>query len=160
MMLCIGDLFAQQQIKVKEEPMYHYYANGSVSVKITPWVDHRRTIILFDLEGNETFTTEEVHMSYSVHNRLKFHENGAVKEMVESTNPGASMYMCTATMTFSTINEPLKMIKSKSPSSLEDMIEETIPWFWNKKSKSWFKQESIECQPVKPYTDKAPLEHD
>ncbi len=156
LMLCIGDAFAQKSEKVIEEPTFYYYANGDISVKITPWKDHRRTITLYDLEGNVTFSTEDIKMSYSVFNRLKFHDNGAVKEMVESRNPGASLYMYSATMTFSTTNEPLKMVKSKTPSTLDEMICDSVPWFWDKKSKSWYKQETQECQPVKPFSDKAP----
>ncbi|CAG5079999.1 hypothetical protein [Parvicella tangerina] len=150
LMLCIGDFFAQSDTLQEDNCTYHYYSNGAVSVKITPWQEQKRTITLYNLEGGVTFSAEDVHMSYSVSHMLKFHQNGAVSEMVESTNPGASRYSYKATMTFNTINEPLKMTKSKTPSSLEDLVEDNAPWFWDKKSGVWKKQETIECQPVKP----------
>lgn len=128
--------------KPQNDTIYHYYTNGKISVKIHPWIDSERRIQFFDLYGHQTFETKDIWQSYSVTNRLFFHENGAVSKIEESTNPGASMYMYEATMTFSTTNDPLVKTTRKHPSTLDEILNER-PWFWNKKAKAWVQQEVV-----------------
>lgn len=123
------------------DTLFHRYVNGKVSVKIFPWENNSRKIQLFDLYGNLTFETEDIRRSYTQFNELSFHSNGGVSVINESSNPGASMYMYHATMTFSTTNQPILRTQGKTPASLEDMMEEQIPWFWNKQKGAWVKQE-------------------
>ncbi len=123
------------------DTLFHYYVNGKVSVKIFPWENDSRKIRLFDLYGNLTFETEDIRKSYTQFNQLSFHPNGGVSVINESTNPGASMYMYHATMTFSTTNQPIMRTQGKTPASLEDVMEEQIPWFCNKQKGAWVKQE-------------------
>jgi hypothetical protein len=130
-------------VKPKNDTTFHYYINGKVSVKIHPWKNEKRTIELFDLYGNLTFRTEDINMSYSIFNHLHFHSNGAVSKIEESMNPGASMYMYKSIMTFSTTNNPEVRTNHKWPSTLEDEMESQIPWFWDKKTMQWVKQEII-----------------
>lgn len=132
-----------QKTTSQNDTIFHYYINGSVSVKIFPWENGERTIQLFNLYGKKTFETNDVKQSYSVFNHLSFHSNGGVSKIVESTNPGASMYMYEATMKFSSTNDPEIRTESKTPSSLEEMMKDKIPFFWNKNEKKWIKQEVV-----------------
>ena len=134
--------------KPANDTTYHYYVNKKVSVKIHPWKDGRRAIELFDLYGKKTFQTEDINLSYSQFNHLSFHENGGVKKIKQSFNPGASMYMYESVMEFGTTNEPSVMYKSQWPASLDEMMEAQIPWFWNKRTGQWVKQEIVIEQEV------------
>lgn len=135
------------------DTIYHYYVNGMVSVKIFPWENNERTIQLFNLYGEKTYETKDIKLSFSVINHLSFHSNGGVSKIVESTNPGASMYMYKATMKFSTTNDPEIRTETKTPTiTLEDAMNEKIPLFWNKKKQIWIKQEvSIESEIPEEY---------
>jgi outer membrane murein-binding lipoprotein Lpp len=131
-----------QTKSAENDTIFHYYVNGKVSVKIHPWKDSKRKIELFDLYGRQTFETEDIRMSYSVGNTLYFHKNGAVSKIEESMNPGASMYMYYATMTFSTTNDPEVRTSRKQPESLQDQLKQ-VPEFWDKKARKWVKQEIV-----------------
>lgn len=118
---------------------YHYYVNKRVSVKITPWVDSERWVLLYDLKGVETYRQQEVHKSYTERAELKFHPNGAVSTMEIHTNPGASMYWYETTITFGTTNDPIQKLSERKPI---DRLEMNQPWeYWDSKKKEWRKQE-------------------
>ncbi len=125
------------------DTLYHYYSNGKVSVKIHPWNNDKRTLELFDLYGNLTFHTEDVRSHYSIFNQLHFHANGAVSKIEESTNPGASLYHYTAIMTFSTTNQPEIRTNHQWPCTVAEQLESRTPWFWNKNTGQWVKQEVV-----------------
>lgn len=128
-----------------KDTTFHYYVNGKISVKIHPWKDQERKIELFDLYGKVTYTCGDIWKSYTTMHRLSFHSNGAVKKMEVSHNPGASMYFYTDHIQFSTTNDPEVMYKEKFPTNtIQDAMEAQIPWFYNKKSKTWVKQEVME----------------
>jgi hypothetical protein len=116
---------------------YHNYANGSVSVKITPWVNSERKVLFYDMLGNETFSLEEVRHSYSVSVDLKFAPNGSVHTAEVHTNPGASMYWHETTIKLDTLNEPISKIDQRFPQhSLEHIMKEK--WvYWDKDTKTW-----------------------
>lgn len=137
----------QKPVAAANDTTYYYYVNKKVSVKITPWVNGERKVLLYDLYGNNTYEIEEVRHSYSVRAELKFHDNGAVKTASIHTNPGASMYMYLTTITFNTINEPEQKHDETSPvRSLEETMK---PWeYWDKKTRTWKKQEVMEGAPV------------
>jgi hypothetical protein len=69
------------------EAIFHKYVNGAISVEITPWVDGKRNVILFDLYGQETIRMEEVRHSYTISIDLKFAQNGSVSKAIVHTNP-------------------------------------------------------------------------
>lgn len=133
--------------KAASDTTYYYYVNKRVSVKITPWVNEKRMLLLYDLYGNNTYEIEEVRQSYTVRAELKFHDNGAVKTASIHTNPGASMYMYLTTITFNTVNEPEQKHDETIPAR---GLEETMkPWqYWDKKTRQWKKQEVMEGAPV------------
>lgn len=122
----------------------HYYSNGRVSLRIHPWVEGERLWELFDLHGQVTYSAQEVRKSYSVGLRADFHENGAVKALHEHMNPGASMYMYNATMTFDSINQPLWKHVTRTPSY---GINERFPgggyFYWCKQQKTWRPKEVV-----------------
>jgi len=123
--------------KADTDTLYHKYVNGSVSVKITPWVNSERKVLFYDMRGNETFSLEEVRQSYSVSVDLKFAPNGSVHTAKVHTNPGASMYWHETTIKLDTLNEPLSKIDQRFPQQSLDHIM-TEKWvYWDKKTKTW-----------------------
>lgn len=130
----------------QSDTTYHFYVNSDISVEITPWENGRRTINLYDLKGQKTFSIEEVKLSYSVRNTFKFYDNGGVKEMVEHMNPGASRYFYETTITFNSTNTPQIKKTKRIPESIED-IQNQPTYYWHTKSKTWKKQEVISCDP-------------
>jgi len=133
----------------QKDTTYHYYINGAVSVKIFPKEKNEQKIILYNLYGEPTYELKNIWHSYSVVNHLTFHENGAVKLVITSTNPGASRYMYKTETTFGSTNKPELQIHSKSPASLNEIMAEK-PYFWNDKQKKWVQQEVIKCDNPPP----------
>jgi hypothetical protein len=121
-----------------------YYSNGKLSLWISPWKEGRRYWKLYDLYGNETIELEEVHLSYSVSYDARFHENGAVKIIHFSENPGAANFWYEGEMEFSTTNEPItRRVRRMPVESLEEMVHRK--WvYWDKRTKSWREQETSE----------------
>lgn len=123
----------------------HYYVNGALSVLITPWENGKRQYFLYDLYSNVTYEMEEVQLSYQISIRLSFHKNGAVKTANIHTNPGASRYMHSSEITFGTTNDPLTKTSKRIPQdTIEEVMEANRPWFWNKRTKQWVRQEIVE----------------
>jgi len=135
--------------KPKNDTTYHKYVNGKLSVKITPWGDDgRRHQFFYDLYGNLTYEIEDVNLSYQDVCRIsQFHTNGAVKKVECTMNPGASRYWYESEMYFSTTNEPETRYNRQMPPDHIDM-EEQRPWFWNKQTRQWHKQEIVKEQPI------------
>ncbi len=136
-----------QKSPMESDTLYHYYSNGKISVKITPWQEGRRKSFFYDLYGAETFQIEDVRLSYSVTTQLKFHPNGAVSKAEIHSNPGASRYWYESTITFSTTNDPLLKYSRQMPQERID-LDEQKPMFWNKQKKEWMRQEIVQEQPV------------
>lgn len=126
----------------KNDTTYHYYSNGKLSVKITPWYEGTRKLFFYDLKGSQTFELEDVRHSYSITTQLKFHPNGAASKAEIHNNPGASRYWYETEITFDTTNEPLvKSSRQMPPEHLD--LEENLPSFWNKQKQQWIKQEIV-----------------
>ncbi len=131
-----------------QDSSFHYYVNGSVSVAISPWQDGERSIVLYDLYGNESYRMVEAKRSYSVHVDLRFHENGALREALISSNPGASMYSYKSRISFDSTNTPLHRHDTQEPvMSLEDA--EGKKYFWHRKQNRWAEKEIVKCMPGK-----------
>lgn len=120
---------------------YHYYSNKKLSVKITPWVEGKRKIFFYDLKGEQTFSLEDVRMSYSIITHLQFHPNGAASKAEINNNPGASRYWYETVITFDTDNTPL--VKTEQQMPIERIDLENLPSFWNKEKQQWIKQEIV-----------------
>lgn len=138
----------QRQIK-PSEPEKHYYKNsGKVSVEITRSNDRTEKFFFFDPSGNLTYAFEEHYSSYSVGvDILEWHDNGAVSKVKVHTNPGASMYWFESIYTFGINNEPEWRIDSRFPQESVTMPGENN-FYWDKKNRSWKKQEVIYEQNV------------
>ncbi|MBN2776569.1 MAG: hypothetical protein JXR36_02940 [Bacteroidales bacterium] len=135
---------ATNSIAQESDTIYHYYVNNSVSVKISPWENGRRMIMLYNLYGEKTFEMEEVRLSYSVSVNLKFAQNGSVSHIHSHMNPGASMYWYETEIEFSTTNEPLWKKSVQMPmQTIEDAMGDV--YYWDKKKNDWQKQEVINC---------------
>lgn len=136
-----------ETITTTKDTIYHYYTNSKkVSVKITPWHEEKRNIILYDPWGKETYSIEDVRHSYSSVSEIKsFHPNGAVDRIETHLNPGASMYWYESSTTFGINNEPLWQTSQRFPARLEDYNNNAS--YWDKKCSCWKKQEAFPDQP-------------
>lgn len=126
----------------------HYYQNSKrISIKISPWNNGKRTLSFYDPFGKSCYEINDVRLSYSEVTQIKkFHSNGAVDVIERSINPGASLYHYQEKITFDTDNQPLWKQTSTHPAeSPEDQPEN---FWWDKKSHTWRKQETVEEQPV------------
>lgn len=127
---------------LQTDTAFNYYVNKRISVKTTPWLNGERWVLLYNLQGEETYRHKDVHKSYSVIAHLNFHPNGAVAQMKISENPGASMYWYETTITFSTTNDPQQKTSERNP---YEELTINKPWeYWDKKTKQWKKQEAME----------------
>lgn len=129
-----------------QEGKVFLYVNGDTSMTISSWENNRRQIKLYDLYGNLTFATEDIRLSYTVSNQFEFHKNGAVKQIIQRTNPGASRYSYKTTYKFGSTNIPITKTEEKIPAELEDLEKPNI-WFWSRKQQKWLRQEIVTCNP-------------
>jgi|GEM_PF-1203014 len=132
--------------KMPTDTQYVYYSNSKkISVKTSPWKNDQRTIQLFDMNGQLTYTFEDKHFSYSIITILKHRPNGSVESANTSMNPGASRYWYETEITFSSTNQPLTKVDTQMPM---EHLTPTEKEYWDEKKKQWVKQLTIECQPV------------
>ena len=131
--------------KPKNDTIYNYYSNKKVSVKTAPWKNGEQQIWLYDLKGNVTYTFTNSRNHGVTRSEFKFHPNGAVSEATTSTNPDGGIVGYKTRITFSTTNEPEWKQSEEWPMRKLEMPE---PYYWDKKTGQWKKQETIECQPV------------
>ncbi|MFZ4785840.1 MAG: hypothetical protein ACOYLH_10200 [Flavobacteriales bacterium] len=126
--------------QVSDTIFYYYKGNNALSVYITPWVDNKRMVVLFDPFGKETYRFENVqgHMS-EVSKITSFHPNGAVAAINHYSNPGASINWADADYTFGINNEPEWMVVHEHPETLENSMNNSF--YWDKKTNSWKRQE-------------------
>lgn len=126
--------------KPSNDTMYYYFSDGKLSVKIAPRSDRQKIWIYFP-NGKVSYELENIRMSYTCFNELFFRKNGAVEKIESSLNPGASMYMYSSIIYFEENNLPSYKIDEKSPSTLEDHMNNKS--VWDSKNKRWIKQETI-----------------
>jgi hypothetical protein len=84
---------------------------------------------------------EAVRSSYQVSVELRFQPNGAVQNAHIHINPGASLYWYDTDITFSLNNEPEWKISQQHPMNQLALPQ---PEYWDKKLKTWKKQETME----------------
>lgn len=126
-------------LKAANEPTLHKYKNGKLSVKITKWNDDgHRFIYFYNAKGEESFSLEDINLSYSVFTHLSFHSNGAASIANISMNPGASQYWYEDHITFDEDNYPLEKSSHRMPyGDLEESLK--LPEAWNRETKQWEK---------------------
>lgn len=128
-----------------------YFYKGTprrLSVKITGWIDGKRTLTFYNPQGEETYVIHDVRMSYSsVSNPEKFHDNGACALVQTHLNPGASMYWNESEISFDENNYPLWKIDIQKPERSLEQNMNNKSW-WDAHEKKWIKQETIKEQPV------------
>jgi hypothetical protein len=129
------------KIRSSTQEEIHYFTNGKVSVIFHPWKESKQQIDFFDAKGNQTYSCTNVHLSYTVRYELKYRNDGSVSEMIEHSNPGASMYSYVTYYEFDSQNNPLnKRTEAMPPSSLEEMMNNHFTWDIEKKlwlKKTW-----------------------
>ena len=124
----------------KNDTTYHYFNDGRLSVKIAPRSE-RQKIWIYLPNGEVIYELENILMSYSSHNTLYFRSDGSLERVSSSFNPGASLYMYKTETYFQTNNEPRYKLEEKTPSTLEEQMNNK--WLWNSKTRSWVKQEIV-----------------
>ncbi len=130
-----------------ETAVYYYTGSKKKSVEISPWVDGKRTITLYDPFGKVSYIFSDRNLSYSITTRLvTFHSNGAVQKAVVHNNPGASISWSESQITFSINNEP--EWKEVTTYPVELTIDGNPKYYWDKKQQNWVKQEVVHEQPV------------
>ncbi|WP_298117111.1 hypothetical protein [Flavobacterium sp.] len=125
-------------IKPSNDTTYYYFSDGKLSVKVAPRSDRQKIWIYFP-NGKVSYELENIRMSYTCFNDLFFRKNGAVEKIESSLNPGASMYMYSSVIYFDENNLPSYKIDEKTPSTLEDHMNNKS--VWDSKNKRWIKQE-------------------
>lgn len=131
--------------KPKNDTIYSYYNNKKVSVKTSPWTNMEQKIWLYDLKGNVTYTFTNSRMHGVTRTEFKLRDDGSVSEAVTSTQPDGGIQHYTTYITFSNSNEPEWKRSEKYPASVTAFPDD---YYWDKNTKSWKKQETIEEQPV------------
>jgi len=128
-----------------EDTLFYYYTgSGKVSAFISPWKDNRRSLVLFDPFGKETYRFDDYQGGFSSVAKIKaFHPNGAVSDVHHYLNPGASINWYASDYTFGINNEPLWKVDQEFPQTLENSMNNQS--YWDANSHTWKKQEvSIE----------------
>jgi hypothetical protein len=132
----------KQRLKIvesKEDTIKYFYQNTKrISAIITPRVNGKWELIFFNLQREKTYEFENTISSYSSVSSIKrYHPNGAISEVTNSMNPGASMYMYHSTYYFDSNNNPIKMESNQTPSN---SIEDFKTYEWNTKTKTWIQK--------------------
>lgn len=122
------------------DTIYHYFSDERISVKIAPRADKQK-IWMYLPNGEVIYELENIRLSYSCYNELVFRKNGSVEKVISSLNPGASMYMYKTIIHFDERNEPLYKIDEKTPSTLEEHMNNKS--LWDSKNRRWIKQEIV-----------------
>jgi len=129
----------------QSDTTYYYFADGRLSVKIAP-SDDRQQIWVYHIMGDLIYEFENVRMSYSVSNSLKFRPDGSIENVKTHTNPGASMYWYETETVFEKDNEPRYQKSYQKPfNTVLDAMGDK--YLWISKEKRWQKQEIAICQP-------------
>jgi hypothetical protein len=131
--------------KAKNDTVYSYYSNKKVSVKTAPWNNGNQQIWLYNIKGNVMYTFTNSRLHGSTHTDFKFRQDGSVSEAVTSMQPDGGIQHYTTYITFSNSNEPEWKHSEKYPASVTAFPDD---YYWDKNTKSWKKQETIEEQPV------------
>jgi hypothetical protein len=113
----------------------HRFSDGKTSVIITLWREGKRKITVFDKTGKVTYSFDDTRTSYSSVTTLHFREDGSVQKAQTNLNPGASMYMHYASVTFDTDNTPLEQRTWKVPA--ESPLDGDNVSTWDKTQQKW-----------------------
>ena len=127
----------QPQLKVNDKGAVHYFTGTKkVAVRITPWKGDHREVICYAMNGDVTFTFEDVRLSYTVFTEVvSFHENGAANRIHVSSNPGASLYYYETNYSFDEENYPLQKEEIEYPQTLDKMLDNVRTW--NREKRVW-----------------------
>lgn len=115
---------------ISDKGTIHYFkGTKKVAVRITPWKGNHREVICYAMNGEVTYSFEDVRLSHTVFTEVvSFHENGAANRIHVSSNPGASLYYYETNYTFDEENYPLKKEEIEYPQTLEKMLDNVRHW--------------------------------
>lgn len=133
----IQETLVQTQLKVKDKGEVHYFTGTKkVAVRITPWKNNQREVICYAMNGDVTFTFEDVRRDYTVFTEVvSFHDNGSANRIHVSSNPGASLYYYETNYSFDEENYPLQKEEIEYPQTLDKMLDNVRTW--NREKKIW-----------------------
>ena len=133
----LRETIEQPVIKINDKGAVHYFkGTRKVAVRITPWKDNRREVICYDVNGNVTYSFDDVRESYSqLTEVVSFHENGAAHRIHNSTNPGASLYFYETNYTFDEENYPVQKEEIEYPQTLDKMLDNVR--HWDREKRAW-----------------------
>jgi len=114
----------------------HYFTGThQPSVKISGWVDNRRTVTCYNRQGEVTYTFNDVRLSYTeLTSVTSFHDNGAAREIRCSSNPGSGIQYSETFYAFDTDNYPVSRENRNYPIRLE--LEDQTD-HWNRGTMAW-----------------------
>jgi len=123
--------------KNNDKGAVHYFTGTKkVAVRIKPWKNNQREVICYAMNGDVTFTFEDVRRDYTVFTELvSFHENGAANRIHVSSNPGASLYYYETNYSFDEENYPLQKEEIEYPQTLDKMLDNVRTW--NREKRVW-----------------------
>ncbi|MDB2657530.1 hypothetical protein N9Y60_05665 [Crocinitomicaceae bacterium] len=112
------------------------YTDGTTSVSKEKINEREFVWRFFDKNGNQTYSLEEMHESYSVTVELLSIEDGRVKSVKQTIRPGGSRSWSESITYFEGNNQPKKLVKETLP--WEDLsAKEQNCMFWNPEKRQW-----------------------
>lgn len=131
-----------KNLKPNTDTVFYRFTDGRVSVKVCPFIQNERTILIFNPFGEIVYTLTDTRKSYSVTNQLKFRANGSIQEVRQRTNPDAGRFWSECMITFSEENNPQRKHCNQMPAeTLLDAMGKV--YYWDKAKKSWIAQKSL-----------------
>ncbi|MGY6561678.1 MAG: hypothetical protein ACXITV_06195 [Luteibaculaceae bacterium] len=118
------------------DTLFYYYHSGQVSVKVLPFAEGSRAVILYDLNGEETIRFEDVRLNASVLHYLRFGAKGNVVGVNVLEIPELVNFWFECNVSFTHPNQPSWMVCEKKPQPF-NFANERRKYFWNKKEKTW-----------------------
>lgn len=130
-------------LKPTTDTVFYRFSDGHISVKVCPFKQNERNILIFNPFGEIVYTLTDTRKSYSVTHELKYRANGSIYEVRQRTNPDAGRFWSECTITFSEENNPQRKYCTQMPAeTLLDAMGKD--YYWDKAKQSWIAQKSLE----------------
>ena len=125
--------------KPKSATNVHYFTGTrKPSVRISDWINNRRTVICYNRNGEVTYTFNDVHLSYTEFTEIiSFHDSGAANKIRCSSNPGSGIQFGETIYLFDNENYPVSRENRNYPIKLE--LPEDRMEHWNRETRLWLR---------------------
>lgn len=118
----------------------YYYGTKIASTITTPWMQGYRYIRLYDRKGNLTYEFKDERKSYSITTTLRYREDGSVAAATIATNPDASMYWYSTSVSVNESNDPVEMQTTQYPQQSISALDGNPVLYWDKSTQKWIKK--------------------